>query len=528
MQGFLGGIVSGGLVSVLALSVASVVSEAPPGATPPALPLVQAPQVDVAPSPVAAADSAEPASTPVGSVSIEAPVTPDLPEGETASSTDTAPVPQTSQVAPQDTQSAPLADTAPLDAPEVVAIEGALAAPETPAGAGIEAEPVDPVFPNPQSLAPETPQTEADLTVSTAPAPQVVVIEPEVAPQDAPEQAAVEGAQEVSDADRTQVADGATGEVAAIAPDPSAEAPTADEDVFIVDLEANEGPTTDVSPAPEAADIAAAVQPAPRLQLQGDGNTLLADRATGVTVRRPGAVADTDARETATEDAAPVNALVDFAAPVPDDASGALMSIVLIDDGSMSAAAAALSGVPFPVTIALDPERADVTEAMEGYRANGFEVAVLAKVPEGAQPADVEVTLQSVFRSVPESLAVLDIGDGGLQSDRAVTQQAMEALAAQGRGFVTVSQGLNMAGRAAEQAGVPAATVYRDLDADDQDARVIRRFVDQAAFRARQNSGVVLVGRVRPDTLSALILWGTANDEDQVSLVPLSAVLMAQ
>ena len=75
---------------------------------------------------------------------------------------------------------------------------------------------------------------------------------------------------------------------------------------------------------------------------------------------------------------------------------------------------------------------------------------------------------------------------------------------------------------------MPSVVVFRDLDAENQDARVVRRFVDQAAFRARQESGVVLVGRVRPDTISALILWGTANQDEQVAVVPVSAVLLAQ
>jgi len=150
---------------------------------------------------------------------------------------------------------------------------------------------------------------------------------------------------------------------------------------------------------------------------------------------------------------------------------------------------------------------------------------VLAKVPEGAVPTDVEVAFESAFSTLPETIAVLDVGDGGLQNDRDVTEQAMEILASQGRGFINASQGLNMAGRAADKAGVPAAVIYRDLDGDDQDARVVRRFVDQAAFRARQDSGVVLVGRVRPDTISALILWGTANQDEQVAVVPVSAVL---
>ena len=150
-----------------------------------------------------------------------------------------------------------------------------------------------------------------------------------------------------------------------------------------------------------------------------------------------------------------------------------LLSILLIDDGSMSAAAAALAGLPFSVTIAIDPALPNAADLMTSYRADGFEVAVMAKLPEGAVPSNVEITFESVFASLPETIAVLDIGAGGLQSDRAVTEQAMDILAAQGHGFITASQGLNMAGRAAEQAGVPSVVVFRDLEVDNQDACVV-------------------------------------------------------
>ncbi|WP_375281853.1 divergent polysaccharide deacetylase family protein [Pseudooctadecabacter sp.] len=509
MQGFFGGIVTGGLVSALALSVASVVGEQPAGVTPPAPPLVDAPQVEDTPE--AANDGP---STPVGSVSIDEPVAPDLPGDEGAAAEPASPVQQEADVA------APLADTAPLDEPDVVAIEGAMEAPAAAEGVDLVAEPVDPVLPNPQSVAPQVPSNEADLTVSTAPAAPVLVDEPEEVAVEAEVTAPAAPAPEVEA--EVAVEAEAEGEASAT---PEAAAPEPDEDVFVVDL-----PQTgeDAAPAedPVSGDDLALASPAqPRIQFQGQGNTLLTDRDTGVTVRRP---TSDETAEPEAEAAAASNALVDYAASYPDPAGKPLMSVLLIDDGSMSAAAAALSGLPFPVTIVLDAARADAEQAMEAYRADGFEVAVMANLPQGAQPSDVEVTFESVFAALPEAIAVLDMGQGGLQSDREVTAQAMEILADQGRGFVTVSQGLNMAGRAAEQSGVPATTVYRDLDADGQDARVIRRFVDQAAFRARQETGVVLVGRVRPDTISALILWGTANGEDQVALVPLSAVLTAE
>ena len=114
------------------------------------------------------------------------------------------------------------------------------------------------------------------------------------------------------------------------------------------------------------------------------------------------------------------------------------------------------------------------------------------------------------------------------QSGQSPGEQAMEGLAEDGRGLVTVSKGLNTALRAAEQANVPAGVIFRDLDSEGQDARVIRRFLDQAAFRARQESGVLLLARVRPNTISALVLWGTANRAGQVAVAPVSAVLSAQ
>ena len=46
MRSTLGGVLAGGLVSVLGLSAASLVSEQPAGFTPPDAPLVDAPQVE--------------------------------------------------------------------------------------------------------------------------------------------------------------------------------------------------------------------------------------------------------------------------------------------------------------------------------------------------------------------------------------------------------------------------------------------------------------------------------------------------
>ncbi len=504
MRGLIGGMVAGALVSVAGLGGLSVIN-AP-----------QAPRVSLenqqgeAPDAPSVPDAGQPtevdteqpvetpvespienaASSPVGSLEIDAPQTPDLPDDTPLATAQPPEEPE--PAAPVETapsEPAPMTDTDPLAMPEVLGVEGSLGAPDTPEGVDMTTEMEAPVLPNPQAMAPQTPQSEADLVLSTDPEPPVTTV--------------IDSQEE------------ATGE---------------SDEAFIVDLGAD-------APQEEASEqIASEGAPAPRLQLQGGQNTLLGERDTGVTIRRPATEtepepADQDGplRDEALDGALGVtSALTAFSAEAPLTQGTPLMAVVLIDDGSMPAAAAALAGLPFTVTIALDPAQEGATERMRAYRAAGYEIAVLGKLPEGALPSDVEVTFESVFGAVPEAIALLDIGEGGLQQDRAVTQQAMGVLQAQGRGLITASQGLNMAVRAAEQAEVPAAVVYRELDGEGQDARVIRRFFDQAAFRARQESGVVLVGRVRPDTLSAMILWGAANQDGQVALVPVSAILLAQ
>jgi polysaccharide deacetylase 2 family uncharacterized protein YibQ len=89
-------------------------------------------------------------------------------------------------------------------------------------------------------------------------------------------------------------------------------------------------------------------------------------------------------------------------------------------------------------------------------------------------------------------------------------------------------QGLNTAQKLIAREGVPSASVFRDFDANGQDARAIRRFLDQAAFRAGQEEGgVIMVGRLRAETISALLLWGLQDRASSVALAPVSAVLRA-
>ncbi|MBN8186531.1 divergent polysaccharide deacetylase family protein [Salipiger thiooxidans] len=201
------------------------------------------------------------------------------------------------------------------------------------------------------------------------------------------------------------------------------------------------------------------------------------------------------------------------------------MSIVLIDDGSGPLGPETVGEFPFPVSFALSPSHPDAIGAARAYREEGFEVLAMASAPEGAQASDVEISLEGALGAVPEAIGVLEAPGDGLQATREISDQAARFLHASGHGLVMLPKGLNTGQALALREGVPSATVFRDFDGEGQDPRVMRRFLDQAAFKARQEGPVVMLGRLRADTVSALLLWGLQDRASSVELVPVSAIL---
>ncbi len=200
-----------------------------------------------------------------------------------------------------------------------------------------------------------------------------------------------------------------------------------------------------------------------------------------------------------------------------------MVSIVLIDDGTMPDAAATLAGLSFPVTVVLDPLDPDAATRMLAYRAAGVEIGLQAALPQGARAQDVEVAFAAAHVILPEAVVLFSGGDDVLQGDRVVTEQMVNLLAAEGLGLVAVDRGLSRLARIAAQAGVPAAIVKRDLVGETGDA--INRALDQAAFRARQGAGVVLSGPLTADLLAGLSEWAEDANINQIAIAPASGIL---
>jgi hypothetical protein len=300
-------------------------------------------------------------------------------------------------------------------------------------------------------------------------------------------------------------------------------------------------PSADLAPVPEAeveADAEAApetgpspVTDAPPAALPGAPPTLrlpvpeIENLAPGVTTDRLPRIG---AGDTASVEAAPQQPAIErFAQPFLNDAGSPLMALVLLVTPD-SPEPNGLAGFPVPLTLAIDPTVEDAAALGAAVRAAGHEVALLAPLPEGAAPSDVEVVFQSYLSTLPEAVAVLDTPDARLQESRPLATQVVDILAAPGLGMITYAKGLNAALQIADSADVPATLVFREFDDGARDAAAMKRFLDQGAFRASQDGKVVMIGVLRPETLTAVTEWALGNRAATVALAPVSATLTAR
>lgn len=216
-----------------------------------------------------------------------------------------------------------------------------------------------------------------------------------------------------------------------------------------------------------------------------------------------------------------------YAAPYDATEERPLMAVVLIDEPDSRIEISTLTRFSFPVAFAVDPLHPDAAARASAYREAGFEVVILGSmIPEGATAADTEVALSAAVVTLPEAVALIDTPEGRIQGDRPVLDATVAALAESGHGLLAFPRGLNAAEQSASRAGVPGATVFRFLDDEEQRATVITRFLSRAAFAAAQEGTVIVVGRTRPDTVTALFSWALGGRSEAVALAPLSATML--
>jgi polysaccharide deacetylase 2 family uncharacterized protein YibQ len=95
--------------------------------------------------------------------------------------------------------------------------------------------------------------------------------------------------------------------------------------------------------------------------------------------------------------------------------------------------------------------------------------------------------------------------------------------------LIVYEKGLNTLAKEAIKAGTPVAAIYRDLDGADQNERTIRRFLDGAVFRATNSASepIVVLARLRPETMSAILIWALQERAQNIALVPVSQLMQS-
>ncbi|GAA6178935.1 hypothetical protein NBRC116594_03730 [Shimia sp. NS0008-38b] len=399
----------------------------------------------------------------------------------------------------------PISDTASAPKPQAESVEAELAAPVAPEASGavaLEAE--SPVFPNPQAQTPTAPVPDSELSISTNPA------------------------QPTS----PDVADGETFETPAVVESTDQTAPENPAEAVEVETESSEQSlVSDPQPSPEAEDVTpnaeAEEEPASEevetalLKPVGDIEEAFPQHKSD---RLPTVGADTDS--TTGEESAPVPSRpVEANAEVSENTDNKpLMAIVLVDTGEHSFDMEALVSFPYPLTIAVSTLDPEVSAKTKDYRDRGFEVLAMVDVPAEATAADVEQAMQAHLSVSDQFVGVIEGLSDGLQGSKVISDQVTEALLSSGHGLLMFPNGLNTAQKLAAKEGVPSASVFRDFDDKGQTAVVMRRFLDQAAFKAGQEDGVVMVGRLRDEAISALLLWALQDRAGTVAMAPVSAV----
>lgn len=268
-------------------------------------------------------------------------------------------------------------------------------------------------------------------------------------------------------------------------------------------------------------------------QIKSDPVAPIGDLADGVTTNRlPTIDQPTTDGDAATAEDGPVLAdlptlaidqnAVSFANPE----GRPLMSVVLVDQGTIRQSLGDLNNLPFPVSFVVEASAPDAAQAVAFYRDVGAEVLIVPALPANATPKDAEVIFQAQAPLLDQAVAVFMPEESGFQGNSQLATQISEILIASGHGLVSEPQGLNTGHKTALKNGVASGTVFRELDGEGQDSKVMRRFLDNAAFKAGQENGVIMLGHARAETLQALIEWNLGNRAKTVAMAPVSALLL--
>ena len=220
--------------------------------------------------------------------------------------------------------------------------------------------------------------------------------------------------------------------------------------------------------------------------------------------------------------------------PEPVDDGTPKLAIILVDIGDQGATVDSLVALEYPVTVAISPAREDAPARSQALNSNGK--SVLALSPQDVEfslsgnlsERQVSTLLDRYFAIMPDAIGMLDRPEATLQVDRQLARSVVKSFAKNGKNLVTYSKGLNSLLKDASNAEVPAAKIYRSLDAKGEDEAAILRTLDRAVLEATQSGQVIVQGTTSSATLAAIEKWRETSRASSVSLVPIQKVLASK
>lgn len=205
------------------------------------------------------------------------------------------------------------------------------------------------------------------------------------------------------------------------------------------------------------------------------------------------------------------------------------LSIVLMTDELNAIDPNLVQALPIPVTFAIDPVNPSADALLLSLRELEQEAVILADLPPQAVVQDVDIAISALVNLLPRTVGFIERQAGALQQSRDVMLHVPEVLNRTGHGLIVYEKGLNTLAKEAIKAGTPVATIYRDLDGADQNERTIRRFLDGAVFRATNSASepIVVLARLRPETMSAILIWALQERAQNIAVVPVSQLMQS-
>ena len=215
-------------------------------------------------------------------------------------------------------------------------------------------------------------------------------------------------------------------------------------------------------------------------------------------------------------------ALVRNAVAAPPSWAAPLLSVVVVDRPGTDP----IEGVPLSVAIAADAE--DAQGRADAWRAAGAEIVAIPSLPAGAAGTGPLALFDATFDALPQAATIMAGSAQGFAGGPMAADEIAATLAETGHGLILRSGTSAPLAQAAERAGVPTAGIFRRVDGSGRDGRAVGRFLDQAAFEARNRGAVVVIADNSPETAEGLERFLESSRADSVVLVPVSAILRAQ